>query len=144
MRLLGIGLLLAFAAVQAADIQTIQPAELVQQLRGKGPQPAIIHVGFSVLQMSKRIPHTIYAGPGNSPAGLDLLRKAVDKLPRNADIVIYCGCCPWDHCHNIKPAMQVLKQMGFTRARALYIPTNMPTDGYEKGYPTETGPPANK
>ncbi len=127
--------LCAALAAAAADMALVQPKDLAAQLQRKGPQPVLIHVGFGNLYRSKHIPNSIYAGPGATPA----LRDAVAKLPRAADIVIYCGCCPWDHCPNIKPAMEMLKQMGFTRARALYIPTHMPADWYSHGYPTEQG-----
>ena len=40
-------------------------------------------------------------------------------------------------CPNIKPAMELLKQMGFTRAKALYVPTNMAKDWFDQGYPAE-------
>ena len=66
-----------------------------------------------------------------------MLKAAVDKLPRDREIVIYCGCCPWDHCPNVKPAMELLKQMGFTKAKALYVPDNLKVDWIDRGYPVE-------
>jgi hypothetical protein len=35
--------------------------------------------------------------------------------------------------------MDLLKQMGFTRVKALYIPTNMVKDWFDPGYPAELG-----
>ena len=122
MRLLVIGLLAALAAAQAADTSLAQPKELVAQIQAKGPQPALIHVGFAVLYRGKHIPNSVYAGPANTPAGLQALRAAVASLPRDREIVVYCGCCPWDHCPNIKPAMEALKQMGFTRGESALHP----------------------
>ena len=139
MRLLAIALLTALAAAQAADTSLAQPGELAAQLKAKGARPALIHVGFAVLYREKHIPNSIYAGPANTAPGLQALRAAVANLPRDRDIVVYCGCCPWDHCPNIKPAMEALKQMGFTRAKALYIPTNIAADWYDHGYPSELG-----
>jgi hypothetical protein len=139
MRFLAIGLLAALAGAQAADVSLAQPQELAAQIQAKGAQPALIHVGFAVLYRGKHIPHSIYAGPANTPAGLQALRAAVASLPRDREIVVYCGCCPWDHCPNIKPAMDALKQMGFTRAKALYIPTNLAADWFDRGYPAELG-----
>jgi hypothetical protein len=110
---------------------------LSARLQANGPPPALFHVGFAVLYRSKHIPHSLYAGAASTPEGLAGLKAAVDKLPRNAEIVVYCGCCPWDHCPNIKPAMELLKGMGFTRATALYIPTNMAKDWFDHGYPYE-------
>ena len=44
-----------------------------------------------------------------------------------------------EHCPNIRPAYQALKESGFTRVRVLRIPTNMAADWYGKGYPSEAG-----
>ena len=139
MRFLAIALLAALAGAQAADMSLAQPKDLAAQIQSKGAQPALIHVGFAVLYRGKHIPNSIYAGPANTPAGLQALRAAVASLPRDREIVVYCGCCPWDHCPNIKPAMEALKQMGFTRAKALYIPTNLAVDWFDHGYPAELG-----
>jgi thiosulfate/3-mercaptopyruvate sulfurtransferase len=125
--------MLLLAAV--AEFPLIQPKDLAAQLPGK--PPAIYHVGFNVLYRSKHIPGSIYAGPTAKPEGLAALKAAVEKLPRNQEIVVYCGCCPWDHCPNIKPAMEMLKQMGFTKARALSIPVNFKADWIDHGYPAE-------
>jgi hypothetical protein len=35
--------------------------------------------------------------------------------------VIYCGCCPWTHCPNMKPADDALHAMGFTKVKSLSI-----------------------
>jgi hypothetical protein len=139
MRLLAIGLLAALAAGQAADMSLAQPKELAAQLQAKGARPAPIHVGFAFLYRERHIPNSIYTGPANTPAGLQALRAAVANLPRDREIVVYCGCCPWDHCPNIRPAMEALRQMGFTRAKALYIPTNLAVDWFDRGYPAELG-----
>jgi thiosulfate/3-mercaptopyruvate sulfurtransferase len=143
-RALALLLLVALTVGLAADLALIQPGDLAARLKAKGPQPTLLHVGFAVLYRSKHIPHSVYAGPGNTPEGLAALKAAVAKLPHSAEIVIYCGCCPWDHCPNIKPSMEALRQMGFTNVKALNIPTNMVTDWYDKGYPFEEGAAARK
>jgi hypothetical protein len=77
------------------------------------------------------------AGPGNKPEGLQELRALVAGLPKNADLVLYCGCCPMDRCPNIRPAYQTLKDLGFTRIRIVSMPVNFHTDWFSKGYPVE-------
>jgi thiosulfate/3-mercaptopyruvate sulfurtransferase len=129
------GLLVAAALVlAAADIALIQPPELAARLSDK---PAVFQVGPNVLYRSKHIAGAQFAGPGSTPNGIALLRAAVEKLPRDREIVLYCGCCPWDKCPNIKPAIESLKQMGFTRVKALYIPDNFKKDWVDKGYPID-------
>jgi len=116
----------------------LEPAQLAQQIQSAKP-PAIICVAFPVLYRSKHILHAVAAGPGSKPEGLDALKQAVAKLSKDADIVIYCGCCPMVKCPNIRPAYSTLKEMGFTHIRVLDIATNMHTDWYEKNYPSEAG-----
>ena len=118
--------------------ELLDPASLAQEIQSAKP-PAIICVAFPVLYRSKHILHAVAAGPGNKPEGLEALKQAVVKLPKDANIVIYCGCCPMVKCPNIRPAYGTLKQMGFTHIRVLNIPTNMHTDWYEKNYPSEPG-----
>jgi thiosulfate/3-mercaptopyruvate sulfurtransferase len=131
-----IGAVIGFAALvlSAAEMALVQPAELAAGLAAK---PAIFQVGPNVLYRSKHIPGALYAGPGSKAEGLALLKTAVEKLPRTREIVIYCGCCPWDHCPNVKPAMELLQGMGFTHAKVLYLADNFKTDWIDKGYPVE-------
>jgi hypothetical protein len=37
--------------------------------------------------------------------GLASLERAVKDVPRERAILIYCGCCPWDKCPNVRPAL---------------------------------------
>ena len=96
-------------------------------------------MAFPVLYNNKHLPHAIFAGPGSTPAGIDALQKAVADLSKDSDIVLYCGCCPLEKCPNIRPAYAALKQLGFTQVRVLHVPTNMATDWFDKGYPSEDG-----
>ena len=121
--------------VFAADLALIQPKEMAAGLGESAP--AIIHVGPNVLYRSKHIPGSLYAGPGNTEKGIELLKAAVEKLPRTREIAIYCGCCPWDRCPNIKPAAEALRAMGFEKVKAVYLPTNFKTDWIDQNLPVE-------
>jgi rhodanese-related sulfurtransferase len=85
------------------------------------------------------IPGSQYVGAASNAEGLEGLKKLVTKLARNQMIVIYCGCCPWDDCPNIRPAYQALKEMGFTNFKVLDIPNRMGDDWTAKGYPIVKG-----
>jgi len=122
-----------------AKSELLEPAVFAQELQS-GKTPTIISVAFPVLYRSRHIIHAIDAGPGGKPEGIELLKKTVAKLPKDADIVIYGGCCPMVKCPNMRPAYRALKEMGYTRVRVLDIPTNMHTDWYSKNYPSEPGP----
>src|SRR5689334_19247584 len=100
-----VGLALAvLATVAAADMVLVQPKDLAAQLQAKGPPPALFYVGYQTM-FRKHIPAAAFAGPTSRTQGLDLLKTAVANLPRDRDVVIYCGCCPYDECPNVKPAV---------------------------------------
>jgi rhodanese-related sulfurtransferase len=109
----------------------MQPADLVAMKS----QPAIFYVGFPVLYRAAHIPGAVLAGPCSKSEGLDLLTKALGPLPRPREIVLYCGCCPFQKCPNIRPAYQAAADLGFSRVRVLVIETNLHTDWVAKGYP---------
>jgi thiosulfate/3-mercaptopyruvate sulfurtransferase len=141
MRILLFGMAALLTVAVGADLATIQPSEVAAQVAAKGTRSVIVHVGPNVLYRGKHIPGAVYAGPASRPEGLELLRQAVDKLPRDSEIILYCGCCPWGNCPNVKPAMALLQEMGFTRAKAMYVETGFGRDWTDKGYPVEAGTP---
>lgn len=138
--LLFIGLT-AKPAMAATDIipasALIQPAQLAGEL--KTAPPTILQVGFSKLYQQAHIPGAIYAGPANSETGLAALKAEAEKPPRDAAVVIYCGCCPWNRCPNMDAAYTALKAMGFSKLRALYIADNFGHDWVDNGYPVVVG-----
>ena len=81
------------------------------------------------------IPNSIDTGPAKDKQNLDKLRIELSKLPRDANVIIYCGCCPFERCPNVRPAFSLLNEMKFTRAKLLNIPHNLKTDWIDKGYP---------
>jgi rhodanese-related sulfurtransferase len=130
---------LAFQASQIATSHTINTDDLVKILNSSKDKPLLIHVGSHVLYTQAHIPNSEYIGPASEPAALQRLRTRVDSLPRNKSIVLYCGCCPWTHCPNMKPADDLLHSMGFTQVKSLQIPNNFGTDWVQKGYPVAKG-----
>lgn len=131
-----------FAAGQAASIpssQLINPEDLVKTIQAGKEKPVMIQVGSHVLYEQAHIPGSEYIGPASSEAGVQQLRKRVDSLSRTKSIVLYCGCCPWSHCPNVKPAFETLRAMGFTNVKVLYIADNFGTNWVDKGYPTAKG-----
>jgi thiosulfate/3-mercaptopyruvate sulfurtransferase len=133
----------AQAAGQASAIpasRLINPEALVKLLQSSAAeQPLMIQVGSHVLFAQAHIPRSEYIGPASSDAGLRQLRKRVESLPRTKFIVLYCGCCPWGHCPNVKPADDALRAMGFTSVKVLYISDNFGTNWVDKGYPIAKG-----
>lgn len=125
------------SAEQIPAAQQMQPVELNRLLHRRGAaHPLILQVGSRVLFDEAHITGAEYVGPASEDAGLQLLRNRVAKLPRTTFIVLYCGCCPWDHCPNVGPAFQLLSRLGFSRVKVLYLAHNFGADWVEQGYAT--------
>ncbi|HEX4229440.1 MAG TPA: rhodanese-like domain-containing protein [Bryobacteraceae bacterium] len=140
------GLLAAFpkdiwSAVEQTDPWTpselIQPAQLAEILKTHSGQPHIVCVAFPVLYRTRHIAGAQFAGPTGKPEGIASLKQAAAQLPKNADIVLYCGCCPMVRCPNIRPAYRTLKELAYTRVRVLSLPDDFRRDWEDKGYPVE-------
>ena len=120
--------------------ELLEPAELVHMLYASGSDhPLILQVGSHVLYAEAHIPGSEYAGAGGDKAGLLSLRERVKTLKKDQFLVIYCGCCPWDRCPNIRPAYQQLHALGFSRVKVLHLADNFGTDWVNKGYPVASG-----
>jgi hypothetical protein len=117
--------------------EALQPADLVETLKGSGPKPAIVYVGFKALYHPGHIPGATFHGPASQPEGMADLRNWASSQPRDAPVVIYCGCCPFDDCPNMVPAYGALRALGFTKIRVLILPSNFEVDWVEKGFPIE-------
>ncbi len=122
--------------------ELLQPAELAKAIES-GHAPIILSAAFPVLYRGKHIVHAINAGPTSKPEGIEALKNAVANLPKDADVVIYCGCCPMLKCPNIRPAYRTLKELGFTHVRVLNLETNLHQDWVAKGYPAEGSASSN-
>ena len=130
----------------AAVAHPIGPSDLISssELNGKllavkAGKVVLIQVGFHTMYMMGHIPGSQYAGAASNPQGLAALKKLVANLPCDREIVIYCGCCPWDDCPNVRPAFDAIREMGFTNCKVLDIPDRLGTDWTEKGYPIVKG-----
>jgi thiosulfate/3-mercaptopyruvate sulfurtransferase len=112
--------------------QLMAPADLAALLNNPdAKKPLIYSVGPGALIKGSRD-----MGPVHEKENLDKLKQALGGLPKNADIVIYCGCCPFEHCPNIRPAFKLLNEMKFTNAHLLNLEHNIKTDWVSRGYPS--------
>ena len=128
-------------AADSTNMKTLTPEELVRILdtKVKPPKPLLLHVGSHMFYVQAHIPGSEYIGQGNTPEGIQRLRQRVSALPKKTPIVLYCGCCPWNHCPTVNPAYDSLTQMGFTNVRVLYMANNFGADWVDKGYPIARG-----
>ncbi|MFZ0198568.1 MAG: rhodanese-like domain-containing protein [Candidatus Sulfotelmatobacter sp.] len=131
---------LAYQASLIPTSRLIDPGELAKILQSaRSEKPLMMQVGSHVLYTQAHIPGSEYIGSASSESGLHALRDRVEPLRRNKFIVLYCGCCPWSHCPNVKPADDTLHAMGFTNVKVLYIANNFGTDWVDKGCPVVKG-----
>ena len=110
--------------------QLIEPSDLAQVLESGKNLPLIISVGPGAV-----IPNSVETGMAKEKENLDTLKNKLTGLPKDAKIVIYCGCCPFEHCPNVRPAIAVLKEMKFTNYQLLDLPHNIKADWIDKGFP---------
>lgn len=111
--------------------QLIEPFDLASTLKTGKKIPVIFSVGPAAT-----IPHSIEIGMVKDKGNLDKLKEKLNKLPKQTKIIVYCGCCPFEHCPNVRPAIEVLKEMKFTNYFLLNLPNNIKKDWIDKGYPT--------
>lgn len=111
--------------------QLMPPAELAKLIDDKNAhQPIVFSIGPSAI-----VKGSIDVGAAKEKDNLKNLKQQLSKLPKDTAIVIYCGCCPFQHCPNIRPAFELLNKMKFTHHKLLNLPKNIKVDWIDKGYP---------
>jgi thiosulfate/3-mercaptopyruvate sulfurtransferase len=111
--------------------QLMEPAQLAAVINEpRSPQPLIISVGPGGL-----IKNSIDVGSVKEKENLNKLKALLTKQPKDKAIVIYCGCCPFHNCPNIRPAFNLLNEMKFTNHKLLNLPHNIKADWLNKDFP---------
>jgi hypothetical protein len=83
--------------------ELIKPEQLAKWLSATtGAKPLVICVAFPVLYPGGHIAGAKFAGPTAKPEGIQALKRAANGLSQDKQIVLYCGCCPWDKCPNMR------------------------------------------
>ena len=117
--------------------QTVTAADFAKEVQQKHDSLRIIYVGVHTLYAGAHIPGAVFHGPASTEKGLADLKEYAESLPKNSNVVLYCGCCPLEKCPNLRPAFATLHDNGFTHVRALILPASFAADWVEKGYPIE-------
>lgn len=76
-------------------------------------------------------------GAARDAENIEKMRRYLEDVPRDKEVVIYCGCCPFSRCPNIRPAFSLLNEMGFKNPKLLDIPQNIRVDWLTKNYPVQ-------
>ena len=111
--------------------QLVEPAALAQRIETTDAQnlPVIISLGAGNI-----IPGSKDTGASGEKAGIERLSKELEGLPKDTEIVLYCGCCPFNVCPNVRPAFSLLNEMKFTNHHLLNLRENIKVDWIDKGY----------
>ena len=112
--------------------QLMDPSQLSAILKDNKNVPVIFSIGPGGI-----IPHAKDIGMVKEAENMKLFKDELGKLPKDTQTVVYCGCCPYEHCPNVRPAIQLLKDMKFTNFKLLDLPHNIKIDWINKGYPIQ-------
>ncbi len=79
---------------------------------------------------------SIDIGDTHDQSNLKKLKNYLKNVPKDKEVVIYCGCCPFDRCPNVRPAFRALKEMGFKNPKLLNLSKNIKVNWLDKNYPS--------
>ncbi|GAA4800009.1 hypothetical protein GCM10023231_30960 [Olivibacter ginsenosidimutans] len=109
----------------------MEPSTLASMIKGhKTENILILSVGPDAL-----IKGSVDIGPASEQENMVKLKSHLKKVSKDKEVVIYCGCCPFGRCPNVRPAFKLLKEMGFKNAKLLNLKQNIKVDWLDKDYP---------
>ena len=112
--------------------QLLEPKLLSSSIESEKDLPKIISIGPGVV-----IGKSIGVGECRYNENIEKLKSLVSSYSKDDQIVLYCGCCPFKNCPNIRPAFTLLNELGFKNHKLLNIQNNIKADWIDMGYQTE-------
>tara|TARA_B100001027_G_C16230383_1_gene314265 strand:- start:162 stop:593 length:432 start_codon:yes stop_codon:yes gene_type:complete len=112
--------------------QLLEPKLLSYRIDSEKDLPKIISIGPGVV-----IKNSIGIGECRYYENVEKLKSLVSSYSKDDEIVLYCGCCPFKNCPNIRPAFALLNELGFKNHKLLNIKDNIKADWIDMGYQTE-------
>ena len=113
--------------------QLLSPSELAAKIQNPAePKPIIFDIG-----PAGQIKGARSVGATHDKQAMNKLKKALKDKSRDEEIVLYCGCCPFKDCPNVRPAFTLLNEMKFTNHKLLNLATNLKVDWIDHGYPMQ-------
>lgn len=112
--------------------ELMEPSVLASRIsQGKANNMLILAVGPDA-----PIKGSVDIGEAHEQSNLKKLKNYLKNVPKDKEVVIYCGCCPFDRCPNVRPAFRALKEMGFKNPKLLNLPKNIKANWLDKNYPS--------
>jgi rhodanese-related sulfurtransferase len=132
-------IILAFASFKKDQLgnwkekQLITPEALLEQMnRGDTANLLLLNTG-----PVEDIKGAVTIGVVEDAKNLAKLKEYLKDVPKDKQVVIYCGCCPLSVCPNLKPAYNALKEMEFKNYKILKLTHDLQEDWIDKGYPIQ-------
>lgn len=95
-------------------------------------KPLIFNVG-----PMDNIKGAVAMGAATNITFADKMKSTLAMENKTKAVVVYCGCCSYSSCPNIKPAYDILMAQGFKNTKVLELPEGIKPDWVAKGYPME-------
>ena len=112
--------------------QLLEPKLLSYKIENGKEIPKIISIGPGIV-----IKNSIGIGECRYIENIEKLKSLVSGFKKDDKIVLYCGCCPFKDCPNIRPAFSLMNKLGFKNHKLLNIKNNIKADWIDMGYQTE-------
>ena len=112
--------------------QLIEPSRLNKIIISQNQLPYIVSVGPGQV-----ISGSIGIGECRYEKNLTDFENHLSSISKDSEIIIYCGCCPFKDCPNIRPAFSLLNSLGYKNHKLLNIRNNIKTDWIDLNYPTD-------
>jgi hypothetical protein len=128
------GLLSAFSQAPTWKKEQLMPTqELADKIKTNAKDKPII---FNVGPM-ENIKTAVFVGRATSATCVEKMKSTLAMESKTKPIVVYCGCCSYASCPNIKPAYDALIGLGFKNTKVLELPEGIKPDWVAKDYPME-------
>jgi thiosulfate/3-mercaptopyruvate sulfurtransferase len=132
--LIGSGLFSAYAQTPTWKKEQLMPTkELADKITTNAKdKPLIFNVG-----PMENIKGAQLVGAATNATFSDKILSYLTMESKTKAVVVYCGCCSYSSCPNIRPAYDILLAQGFKNTKVLELPEGIKPDWVAKGYPTE-------
>lgn len=132
--LIGSGLLSTYAQAPVwKKEQLMSTADLAAKINTNAKdKPLIFNVG-----PMENIKGAVAVGAATNATFGNKISGYLTMESKTKPMVVYCGCCSYSSCPNIKPAYDYLIAQGFKNTKVLELPEGIKPDWVAKGYPTE-------
>lgn len=113
--------------------QLMSTKELADKITANAKdKPLVFNVG-----PMENIKGAVAMGAATNVTFADKMKATLAMENKAKAVVVYCGCCSYSSCPNIKPAYDILMAQGFKNTKVLELPEGIKPDWVAKGYPME-------